>query len=59
MLTKNVDCTFFWVGFCDKIYNWINEIVSFVPGDNGMPVYYHDNTKVEVDTVVREKEVAY
>jgi predicted membrane chloride channel (bestrophin family) len=29
--------------FCDKIYNWCNEIVSFKPGDNGMPVYYYDN----------------
>lgn len=26
-------------GFCDKIYNWITEIATFVPGDNGMPVY--------------------
>jgi len=25
--------------FCDKIYNWCTEIVSFSPGDNGMPVY--------------------
>jgi len=25
--------------FCDKIYNWCNEIVTFTPGDNGMPVY--------------------
>jgi predicted membrane chloride channel (bestrophin family) len=24
--------------FCDKIYNWCNEIVSFEPGDNGMKV---------------------
>ena len=24
--------------FCDKIYNWCTEIVSFKPGDNGMPV---------------------
>jgi predicted membrane chloride channel (bestrophin family) len=29
--------------FCDKIYNWCNEIVSFKPGDNGMPVYQYDN----------------
>lgn len=27
--------------FCDKIYNWCNEIVSFKPGDNGMPVYQY------------------
>ena len=27
--------------FCDKIYNWCNEIVSFKPGDNGMPVYHY------------------
>jgi ion channel-forming bestrophin family protein len=25
-------------GFCDKIYNWCNEIVSFEPGDNDMEV---------------------
>ena len=25
--------------FCDKIYNWCMEIVSWQPGDNGMPVY--------------------
>ena len=25
-------------GFCDKIYNWCTEIVSFTPGDNGMTV---------------------
>jgi len=25
-------------GFCDKIYNWCNEIVSWEFGDNGMPV---------------------
>ena len=24
--------------FCDKIYNWCMEIVSWQPGDNGMPV---------------------
>lgn len=24
--------------FCDKIYNWCTEIVSWSPGDNGMPV---------------------
>ena len=24
--------------FCDKIYNWCTEIVSFTPGDNGMTV---------------------
>lgn len=29
--------------FCDKIYNWCNEIVSFTPGDNGMPVYSYNN----------------
>ena len=26
-------------GFCDKIGNWCNEIVSWSPGDNGMPIY--------------------
>ncbi len=25
--------------FCDKIYNWCTEIVSFKPGDNGIPIY--------------------
>jgi len=25
--------------FCDKIYNWCMEIVSFEPGDNEMPIY--------------------
>ena len=34
-------------GFCDKIYNWCNEIVSFKPGDNGMPVYFYDNYEVD------------
>ena len=29
--------------FCDKIYNWCTEIVSFKPGDNGMPTYYYSN----------------
>lgn len=28
--------------FCDKIYNWCNEIVSFQPGDNGMVVHKND-----------------
>ena len=35
--------------FCDKIYNWCTEIVSFAPGDNGMTVYeplpQHTQTK--------------
>jgi hypothetical protein len=30
--------------FCDKIYNWCNEIVTFEPGDNGMPVYTNEGT---------------
>jgi predicted membrane chloride channel (bestrophin family) len=25
--------------FCDKIYNWCNEIVSWTPGDNGVHIY--------------------
>ena len=25
-------------GFCDKIYNWCTEIVSWSPGDNGQPI---------------------
>ena len=28
--------------FCDKIYNWCTEIVSFAPGDNGIPIYKND-----------------
>ena len=35
-------------GFCDKIYNWITEISTFVPGDNGMPVYEYDNTDADL-----------
>jgi putative membrane protein len=38
--------------FCDKIYNWCNEIVSFQPGDNGMPVYRYDNTKMPSENTV-------
>ena len=38
-LSQNEQNQTFFPGFCDKIYNWINEIASFVPGDNGMPVY--------------------
>jgi len=30
--------------FCDKIYNWCTEIVSFEPGDNGMPVHANGDT---------------
>jgi putative membrane protein len=30
--------------FCDKIYNWCTEIVSFEPGDNGMPVHSNGDT---------------
>jgi hypothetical protein len=38
--------------FCDKIYNWCKEIVSFQPGkDNGMPQYYYDNYKMDTDNV--------
>ena len=39
-LTQQSSCNFsLLTGFCDKIYNWITEIASFTPGDNGMPVY--------------------
>ena len=31
-------------GFCDKIYNWCTEIVSFAPGSNGMPVHSDGGT---------------
>ena len=33
-------------GFCDKIYNWCTEIVSFAPGDNGMPIYKNKGNAV-------------
>ena len=32
--------------FCDKIYNWCTEIVSFEPGDNGMPVNVSNTPRV-------------
>ena len=35
-------------GFCDKIFNWCTEIVTFKPGDNGMPVYHYDNYSIEM-----------
>jgi hypothetical protein len=35
--------------FCDKIYNWITEITTFKPGDNGMPVYYYDNYNMDME----------
>jgi ion channel-forming bestrophin family protein len=25
--------------FCNRIYNWLTEIISFEPGDNGMTIY--------------------
>jgi hypothetical protein len=34
-------------GFCDKIYNWCMDIVSWEPGDNGM----HLNTPLPQHTV--------
>jgi hypothetical protein len=34
------------LAFCDRIYNWCTEIVSFTPGDNGMPVYTYENNKM-------------
>ncbi len=48
-IMKNWFFNLYFTGFCDKIYNWINEIASFVPGDNGMPVYLYDNYDVELD----------
>lgn len=33
--------------FCDKIYNWCNEIVSFQPGDNGVVVHKNDYYNME------------
>ena len=42
--------------FCDKIYNWCTEIVSFKPGDNGMPVYYYDNSKMDTDNIEFQKD---
>ena len=35
--------------FCDKIYNWCKEIVSFKPGDNGMPTYYYSNYSSDLE----------
>ena len=39
--------------FCDKIYNWCNEIISFEPGDNGMqinePTPEHSEDLAELD----------
>ena len=39
--------------FCDKIYNWCNEIISFEPGDNGMtinePISEHVEAPAELD----------
>merc|ERR1712127_443503 len=35
--------------FCDKIYNWCTEIVSFEPGSNGMPVYKYDNYNMNAE----------
>jgi predicted membrane chloride channel (bestrophin family) len=34
--------------FCDKIYNWLNEIASWEPGDNGMPIYTPSLENTEV-----------
>lgn len=45
-------------GFCDKIYNWVNEIVSFEPGSNGMPVYYYKNDEMSVMTSEEAEKVA-
>jgi predicted membrane chloride channel (bestrophin family) len=45
-------------GFCDKIYNWVNEIVTFEPGDNGMPVYYYDNYSLDMN-MAKEVDVEY
>ena len=44
-------------GFCDKIYNWCNEIVTFEPGDNGMPVYYYDNYSLDINEHIQKKEI--
>jgi len=35
-------------GFCDKIYNWCNEIVSWEAGDNGQPVPAHQTGEMPV-----------
>jgi len=43
--------------FCDKIYNWCFEIISFTPGDNGMPVYTNaDNYGTPAATVETKPE---
>ena len=46
------------LGFCDKIYNWVAEISSYVPGDNGMPVYYYDNAKMIMSQAENEEVVS-
>jgi predicted membrane chloride channel (bestrophin family) len=38
--------------FCDKIYNWCTEIVSWEAGDNGMPVYEADEKYTTMYTTV-------
>eukprot|EP00590_Aulacoseira_subarctica_P001266 CAMPEP_0172434040 /NCGR_PEP_ID=MMETSP1064-20121228/70420_1 /TAXON_ID=202472 /ORGANISM="Aulacoseira subarctica , Strain CCAP 1002/5" /LENGTH=350 /DNA_ID=CAMNT_0013182237 /DNA_START=849 /DNA_END=1902 /DNA_ORIENTATION=- len=42
-------------GFCDKIYNWCMEIVSWQAGDNGMRVYPKE---VKYETLPKEMESA-
>jgi predicted membrane chloride channel (bestrophin family) len=40
--------------FCDKIYNWCTEIVSFSPGDSGMPIYKNKgNTQENPGTLIK------
>lgn len=48
--------------FCDKIGNWCNEIVSWTPGDNGMPVNTsedrHNQISIEGGVAVPAKHQA-
>lgn len=44
--------------FCDKIYNWCTEIVSWEKGDNGMqitePRREHDLSFIGADKIMRK-----
>jgi predicted membrane chloride channel (bestrophin family) len=40
--------------FCDKIYNWCTEIVSWEAGDNGMPVYEAAEKYTSMSTAMAE-----
>ena len=44
--------------FCDKIYNWCMEVVSWTPGDNGMVIHPVMPEHATNDLSVSEKEAA-